>query len=64
MSPASEPSQKSPKSLKVKSKQSSSKKSKFKRKSEFESQSNLNQILESKSRISINGSTGQYDFVY
>jgi hypothetical protein len=42
----------------------SSKKHKFKRKSDFESLSSLNQILESKSRISINGSTGQYDFVY
>ena len=35
---------------------------KFKRKSEFDSKSRLESILESKSRISINGSTGKYDF--
>lgn len=37
---------------------------KFKKKSEFDSKSKLKSILESKSRISINGSTGKYDFVY
>jgi hypothetical protein len=35
-----------------------SNKKKFKSKSDFESIANLTQILESKSRISINGSTG------
>jgi hypothetical protein len=35
---------------------------KFKKKSEFDSKSRLESILESKSRISINGSTGKYDF--
>ena len=35
---------------------------KFKRKSEVDSKSRLESILESKSRISINGSTGKYDF--
>ena len=37
---------------------------KFKKKSEFDSKSRLESILESKSRISINGSTGKYDFQF
>lgn len=37
---------------------------KFKKKSEFGSSSKLKSILGSKSRISINGSTGKYDFIY
>ena len=38
--------------------------SKFKKKSDFESNSFLNQLLESKSRISIEGATGKYQFVF